>query len=83
MYESELGGCLHVLVRHDIAFWGTIPRIIATPISDEKAAELLLNYGIEPLENTRVAQLMRARKVQEREQEVPPGNKADPTCAPV
>ena len=61
MYESELGGCLHVLIRHDIAFWGTIPRIIAAPLSDEKAAELLLNYGIEPLENTRVAQLMRAQ----------------------
>lgn len=77
MYESKLGGCLEVLVccdMDDIPI--NYPTTIGIPRSDKRAAELLVEYGVEPNEDTRIAQLLRELKLKESEQGVPPGGKA-------
>lgn len=79
MYESELGGCLEVLVCCDMdEIPINYPTTIGIPRSDKRAAELLVEYGVEPNEGTRVAQLVRELKLNQCEEVVAPGSKADP-----
>lgn len=80
MYESALGGCLEVLVCCDMDDLPiNYPTTIGMPRSDKRAAELLVEYGVEPKEGTRIAKLVRALKLKKCDSGVSHESMADPT----